>query len=629
MAILQGIIKKEKIKAPDFNINAEAIDRGTLRQNALNDYLQQQKSKKQGGGFLGGLIRGITDPFARVAESAFALQGSGVPDMSVQSQKDFRADPTRFALQRGADVGSIASMLVPGSTLARSAVAGGLAGFGGAQEGEDPLTQGLIGAGLGAGAHGLLSGISKIAGKGAGAVGRAEEKLLAKESQMVQPIVGKGAKTINASSEAGKKLVSIYEKYGKKVTADPVLNYSNGNEIIDTLSTKLKGKLAKVGVTSTQKEGLISEIESALKTKVDITKGDGKGILDQIKTRINGAGSAADLWDARVAFDTQAFKGGAGVSTNMSKTASSEARKGLAGFLAKQKGFSSTMDELAPLLTGTSGKAGGKGAILDAIMGQKRTKIFLPVLGGVPVGGAVDKFGMGLAKTGVKIAKAKEAIAPKIGGIADFLKGQVPRGLPALMNMPQGQQQDTQGTEQQVDPMQEQVNYQQYLNQTAMELLQRNPKMTPTNAKKIAEMYLGSQGISAPSSTKVTAKEQQIQKSGDIAKSALSILERTPSAAGKVASVGTGISSFFGGGNEDAIAYRQALAGANTLLKNAYLGGAITPTEYKGLKDALPQPTDEARVAKIKLRGFIDIFSGYGSGGNTADQLQSILDNNQ
>ncbi len=165
-----------------------------------NKVIQEQGPQR---GLLGNIAHGVIDPFYRTTQmlqeaptlAASKLLGRDYDPM-VMSQQEydrFIEDP----LLRGAqNIAGVASFAVPGggaipSMVAKGALAGGLAGFGAAEEPEDimgSVKSGVLGGGLAAGALGIGGKLlGKAAGKARGpALGQVDDAINSQATKLAK-----------------------------------------------------------------------------------------------------------------------------------------------------------------------------------------------------------------------------------------------------------------------------------------------------------------------------------------------------------------------------------------------------------------------------------------------------------
>jgi hypothetical protein len=106
-----------------------------------------------------------------------------------------------------------------------------------------------------------------------------------------------------------------------------------------------------------------------------------------------------------------------------------------------------------------------------------------------------------------------------------------------------------------------------------------------------------------------TQKQQQLLDAAGIAQKALDSIEGG-TGTGKIASIGKGISDFFGTTGADTTELQANIDLSKTLLRNALLGAAVTPSEAAALEGQIPSLSDEPAIVKQKLKTFISNLKG-------------------
>jgi len=120
--------------------------------------------------------------------------------------------------------------------------------------------------------------------------------------------------------------------------------------------------------------------------------------------------------------------------------------------------------------------------------------------------------------------------------------------------------------------------------------------------------------IEAGDEVKLTEKQKAFQVAGQAAAYAKTLLDQGVYT-GPGGKVGGFIGEKTGLASDPLIDYRATISFARTVIKNALLGGAITPTEEKNLMGAIPEFNDPPSVARQKLITFIREAERFASGG--------------
>lgn len=142
---------------------------------------------------------------------------------------------------------------------------------------------------------------------------------------------------------------------------------------------------------------------------------------------------------------------------------------------------------------------------------------------------------------------------------------------------------------------------------------------SPTQALKEAEAMLSiGYGISpeifketTPKEQKLTEKQNQYLSAAETASMALQLLESGKVGTGKVSSLGNKFGQFFGTQSDEQTDYLSKLAGARGIAINALSGANVPPSEYQRIAAMIPVETDEPKIAKQKLRSFIEAMKVY------------------
>lgn len=153
--------------------------------------------------------------------------------------------------------------------------------------------------------------------------------------------------------------------------------------------------------------------------------------------------------------------------------------------------------------------------------------------------------------------------------------------------------------------------------------MEQAPQAVERGLISAQEAFTGVGGISQPGAVGLFGdvkkepageKERLFLRTAEIAKEALGILEGGEIETGPITTNIQKIKEKIPGAQATAgTRFRSKLDFANTMLKNALLGGQISPQEYKSIKDALPSATDQEDIVDQKLREFINAFGGaYG-----------------
>lgn len=119
-------------------------------------------------------------------------------------------------------------------------------------------------------------------------------------------------------------------------------------------------------------------------------------------------------------------------------------------------------------------------------------------------------------------------------------------------------------------------------------------------------------GLDQGTAAKPTEKQSQFLNAAQSAQDALGLLESGQASTGKIQSVEDRFSSFFGTQSPAQTDYKSRLALARGMAMNALAGANISPSEAKRVADSIPEITDEPKLARQKLRSFIDQMARYG-----------------
>lgn len=146
----------------------------------------------------------------------------------------------------------------------------------------------------------------------------------------------------------------------------------------------------------------------------------------------------------------------------------------------------------------------------------------------------------------------------------------------------------------------------------------------PTAATALQKMIGGS-------GTKQTETGMKFSLAAQTAQQALDSLQSGLANTGKGQAISSAWGKFSGSQSPSQTDYETKLAAARSVALNALSGAAVSPSEYKRLKDMIPNITDEPQIAEQKLTSFVQIMNMYGQGMNqtstqlTQDQIQQIL----
>jgi len=137
------------------------------------------------------------------------------------------------------------------------------------------------------------------------------------------------------------------------------------------------------------------------------------------------------------------------------------------------------------------------------------------------------------------------------------------------------------------------------------------PLYSYDQAEKIARAQLQVQGYDVSEQGKMTEKQGQYAAASTLANEALQMLESGQVNTGKIASVGNKIGNFFGTTDDSQTAYSSKLASARGTAINALSGANVPPSEYQRIAAMIPEVTDEPKIARQKLRSFVEAMNTY------------------
>lgn len=144
---------------------------------------------------------------------------------------------------------------------------------------------------------------------------------------------------------------------------------------------------------------------------------------------------------------------------------------------------------------------------------------------------------------------------------------------------------------------------------------------------KNANLYQSIYKMTSPNKS-MNAKEKTYQDVATGAEEALKLMNSGKVSTGPVTTPWQQFKQNIPGARADeGTQFRSKVSMVNTMLKNAWLGGAITPQEYAGLKEALPQPTDQEDIARSKLESIIAGLRNKSNTnqGSTVDEVVSLM----
>lgn len=112
---------------------------------------------------------------------------------------------------------------------------------------------------------------------------------------------------------------------------------------------------------------------------------------------------------------------------------------------------------------------------------------------------------------------------------------------------------------------------------------------------------------------KTTQAQQKFANAASAAQQALTMLESGQASTGKLQQVKSGVERFFGTAPEGQTEYQAKLALARGMAVNAFAGSNVSASEAKRIADAIPTLSDEPKVARQKLRTFMQLLAEFGS----------------
>lgn len=188
-----------------------------------------------------------------------------------------------------------------------------------------------------------------------------------------------------------------------------------------------------------------------------------------------------------------------------------------------------------------------------------------------------------------------------------------PMAAVSAANAPQGQvtQQQSMGAGQpmrpavgrQVDPMESQIQ------EIGLQMLANG--MAPSKVEKEMDALRGIYGVGGSGGAS-TEKQRQFANAAQSANYALNLLESGLANTGKIQSVASGVTGFFGTKTPEQTDYESNLALARGMAMNALAGANISQSEAERVAAAIPELTDEPNIAKQKLRSFINQMQSFG-----------------
>jgi hypothetical protein len=156
-----------------------------------------------------------------------------------------------------------------------------------------------------------------------------------------------------------------------------------------------------------------------------------------------------------------------------------------------------------------------------------------------------------------------------------------------------------------------------------------NAIYSPTEALKEADALMEIQGYSTPNKQgKTTDQQRKYMSAANLANQALGLLESGQAKTGKIATVTNSIGRFFGSQNESQTDYLSKIASARGIAISALSGANVPPQEYARIRSMIPEDTDEPKIAKQKLRSFVQamqIYADSGGAGSQESEMQNIL----
>ncbi len=584
-------------------------------------------------GFLGNLVKGITDPFINTGRGGAELlnQALGGEKGKFLSEEEMR-DPFGFALKNAAGVGSF---LVPGGAgikgaLTLGAVSGGLGGLS-QSDLSDPsnIVKNVVTGGVLGGATGGV--LNKLFGKaGNKAVSEVADQA-DNQAGILAKIQGKG-KDIERGLTGIKTPISPTGALEVDQLADDFINKTtargfkpnaegmgaatkqarqelgrvlpNQSNLIDSTNVldDLNDLMAREGIRLDKAAN--SDIIGSVFKKIDLAEGNPQKIANLIDELDNQLGAA---YKAR--------------SSGMRALSPSE-KINLQVRESLSRNLKNTIPEAAPLYNELSlYNTVSKDVIKNA---EKSGSISAPLLTNIKI----PTLGVDTAAKNM----AAKTLQGKIPGLNTVRKvASLGSSVPAQRIVRTGM--STSGTqlanmEQPTAPIQEELanaiqnepanpEIERIMNE--MQALKNNfiiesirAGSDPNEAMATAESLFG--GTTGGQPVDRTEKQAQFYNAAQSARNALGLLESGQADTGKLQAVESKIGNFLGTTGASQVDYKSNLALARGLAMNALAGANISPSEAARIADSIPSEADEPNIARQKLASFIQQMESFSNG---------------
>ena len=593
----------------------------------------QPKPQPRQRNFLESIIGGITDPFITAGKQALDFGEAGLSGnlnnyltgannyqtrfQSAEEYDKFNDDPLANSLRSAAGVGAF---FVPGGPVLGGAISGGLSA---ASQDDADLTSILSGAVLGGATGGALKGAGKLlkgAGKGAEKAGTALKtknlNLKFNKNTPVDQTIAMGNSVVNQLDNVG---LPVNPQNVQKLADETTAQFRN------TLSGA--GANASLGTRDDILNAIINRTDNPIGQNVLNTSPTARANLeDAVDSIINTGGDLNQLFDVKGRLSTNkildASSPDAPLINRILNNAGDVAREQIQGVVPDAQQYFINQSALRKALPdATVGLNKGDNVPLTGLLGG----LEIPGVGAVKRG-ANNAIGGGLQKTGQIGANLGNML--QSGANQNIARNSVISGILGGMNTPQQEITDPTGQigsgvsemnqEAGFEPQQQQQIAQIYrtyaqalLDQKVVKNLQDAYELAPIYAEQyegIPAQSIGSFGTpKTATQLKITEKQRSYRNAADSAQQALDILNSGQANTGKIANIGNQFNEFFGIQPEGQTAYNAKLAAARTTLQNALLGANITDREFDTLSAAIPQLTDEPRIAKEKIKSFIEL----------------------
>ena len=646
--------------------------------------LQQimMERNKPRGGIVGGIARSIINPFVSAGE--LAGEGMGYLASRMQGnrqpyQRQFLEDKENVlakAISAGAGIGSFA---IPAGAGVKGAMAlGGLSGaLGGLGEADwsDPesvLTDIGTGALLGGATGGILG---KLAGRGGkkivantiddkgiarGISGKLDNFAQGRELNAFRREVGSNApstlggavlekQSYNLAKRYGTKIRNsddliklsgqVFDEFGSKVSSDAARLTEQGVMInIDDVTRGLTRRLTKTKTPELRKpiEGALASIRQATNGKAAITPVE----LLNLRREWGDLGKFNPFRDTADTSLARAFEmvyGDANRVLNKTFKVAGindfrEVNKILETAIRQEKWANVASGKLRPTATandmaqdvGRFAAAASANPLFAApgfVIGKtiqspaaerglarvaRRASSVVSGTGGIPGGNIIGQM------SGAVTSPLARRLVPPIAGRLGTMGGDE-TGLPLA---------DTVSSTEMMPEMtmQPQLSYEDYL----MQAQQMLPGAKINEIMNLADRLSKNDQEMGGGGRKQTTKQSQFSNAAGSAQRALDLLESGQASSGKLQSIESKIGGFLGTTGDAQVDYKSQLALARGLAVNALAGANITPSEARRIADSIPNESDEPKIARQKLRSFIQQMTLFG-GGSVEEMDPSVL----